>query len=536
MNDVGLPESPDFSAFLFLIDMLLPLFQCHKHLFRSKATTTEARLLLNSARYYSSLHSPFQRVCSSSISSALRLPRLAAQYNSYSTSTGKPKPVTPFTMATATEIYLSPVTDTGIYSSNAREDAARTASEILQEDMATHHVFFNDRGFHNHIPHQILSIYALGAAPDDINACYERNKTYQRPALPASEDVIQSMHDVAKFQEYFGKEEHYPNYLRFFQHEIDVKGVAGVLREYVFAGDQRAESMMCRLFGGLIHPLIHLGFGIEFNQPAIVAQGLAQAAVHDDWLGRAFFLPAEKMAGGIGKPGTKSPLQLLNEMRADKALIQSVQWSNSNKIKDGVLHRAPEQMLKYASQFTVSEDQTEEWLADMINTVTYYTSAAQRPNREMKIDFFFIHCVNSSIFFSKIIILPYLDRTSKLRMLEWKGRMDLLMYISRGTPDLLLDEVANYPLKEDWPQIFARSIAHPGDDGHLAKLTRALAHGQKACQAFESKHPEMPIKGDMWLRIGNIAVDSTVEEGDRPMWVRSTGFDEAWEPQQAAHM
>ena len=70
---------------------------------------------------------------------------------------------------------------------------------------------------------------------------------------------------------------------------------------------------------GLVHPLIHLGFGIEFNQPAIIAQGLAQTAVHDDWLGRTFFLPAEKMAGGVGKPGQKSLLQLINEMRADKA-------------------------------------------------------------------------------------------------------------------------------------------------------------------------------------------------------------------------
>jgi hypothetical protein len=71
------------------------------------------------------------------------------------------------------------------------------------------------------------------------------------------------------------------------------------------------------------------------------------------------------------------------------------------------------------------------------------------------------------------------------------------MYTSRGTPDPLLDEVANYPLKGDWSQIFARSIAHPSDGGHLAKLTRALAHGQKVCQAYERN-------GDMWLRIGNI--------------------------------
>ena len=78
------------------------------------------------------------------------------------------------------------------------------------------------------------------------------------------------------------------------------------------------------------------------------------------------------------------------------------------------------------------------------------------------------------------------------------------MYTSRGTPDLLLDEVANYPPKSNWSELFARSIAHPDDDGHLAKLVRALAHGQKVCQPYERTNPEMQIKGNMWLRVGNI--------------------------------
>lgn len=199
------------------------------------------------------------------------------------------------------------------------------------------------------------------------------------------------MHDKAKFQEYFYREEHFSNYLAFFQEEIDAKGVGDVLNEYVFAGDERAESMLSRLFGGkkliesqalvpflmiilgLIHPLIHLGFGLEFNQPAIVAQALAQTAVHDDWMGRKFFLPAERMAGGIGKPGKKSLLQLLNEVRADKTLTHSAKWDDANKIR-GVLTRARQEMLKYAAEYTVSEDQVDERLADMINTVGKFSS------------------------------------------------------------------------------------------------------------------------------------------------------------------
>ncbi|KAJ5379482.1 hypothetical protein N7509_012601 [Penicillium cosmopolitanum] len=431
-------------------------------------------------------------------------------------------------MATATEIHLSPATDSGVFTAGTTEEAARAASEVLQEDMENHHVFFNDEGFHNHIPHGVLSIFSLGASPDDIRKNYVRNRSYQRPARPVDRNVVEGFHDPIKFQEAFHKEENYSNYLVFFQEEIDAKGVGAVLNEYVFAGDQRAESMLSRLFGGLVHPLIHLGFGLEFNQPAIVAQALAQAAVHDDWIGREYFLPAEKLAGGIGKRGEKSLLQLLNEIRADEKLAHSTKFTDGNKIREGPLSRAGDEMLKYAAQYTVSEDQIQERIADMINTVVYYTSAAQRPDKKVKIDFFFIHCVNSSIFFSKIAQLPFLDTQAKLRLLEWKGRMDLVMYVSRGSPELRRNEVTQYPVTNDWPTLFSRAVKHPGDDGHLVKLVRALAHGEEVCRVAD-KDSQMPVSGDMWLRIGNMAIDSTVDGLDQgAMWIRSTGFDEAW--------
>ncbi|KAJ5280315.1 hypothetical protein N7478_005687 [Penicillium angulare] len=428
-------------------------------------------------------------------------------------------------MATATKIKLDPVKDAGVFSFEVQEDAARVASQVLQEDMEKHHVFFNQEGFHNHIVHGILTIYALGGSAEDIQAHYDRNKSYQRRPYPTNQDTVKAMEDITKFQQYLGKGAEYANFLAFFQYAIDTKGVGEVLQEYVFAGDDRAESMLCRLFGGLIHPLIHLGFGLEFNQPAIVAQGLAQAAVHEEWMGRQFFLPAEELAGGIGKPGKKTLLQLLNEIQSDQALKSSVRWSDVNKIRDGILVRAPQQMLDYAAQYSVSKDQVPHRLADMINTVVYYASAAQRPDKEIKFDFFFIHCVNSSIFFSKIMDLPYIDDKAKLRLLEWKGRMDLVMYVSRNSPNLPLNEITQYPAKNDWKLLFSRSAAHPSDDGHLAKLVRAVAHGQNVCKPFEKDG--LPISGDMWLQIGNMAIDSTT--GKQAMWVRSTGFDEAWE-------
>ncbi|KAL2697476.1 hypothetical protein AAEP93_011380 [Penicillium crustosum] len=430
-------------------------------------------------------------------------------------------------MATATKIELSFMADTGVYSSGLREDTARATSDALQEDMELHHIFFNDEKFHNHTVHHLLSLYALGAGPEDINAAYKRNSTYQRPVYPTNMGVVHAMYEEARFTECLGKEVNYPNYLAFFQREIDAYGVGAVLNQYVFSGDDRAESMLSRLFGGVLHPIIHLGYGLEFNQPAIVAQALSLAAVHGDWMGRNFLLPAERMANGIKSPEQASLFQLVNEIREDNTLKQSVRWTDTVKIRDGVLNRAPQQMLSYAARYTVSENQVTDRLTDMISTVAYYISTAQRPNKEVKFDFFLIHSANLSIFFPKLMALPLLNQQAKLRMLEWKGRMDLLMYVSSNSPDLLINEVIHYPVNNDWLTIFARCAAHPIDDGHLIKFVRALAYGERVCQ--ESGGQSLPISGDMWLRIGNMVMDSTVEGSEQEMWSRYTGFDEAWE-------
>ena len=61
-------------------------------------------------------------------------------------------------------------------------------------------------------------------------------------------------------------------------------------------------------------------------------------------------------------------LQLLEEAAADKKLATSATWEDGNKLRDGVLKRAPEEMIKYAAQFTVSEEQVQEKFAETVDT------------------------------------------------------------------------------------------------------------------------------------------------------------------------
>ena len=87
------------------------------------------------------------------------------------------------------------------------------------------------------------------------------------------------------------------------------------------------------------------------------------------------------------------------------------------------------------------------------------------------------------------------------------------MYVSRGCPPLLLDEITNYQSKEDsgWDEIFKR-VNRLEDDGHSSKLIRALANGQKVSAGFGAKEA-FRIKGDMWMKLGHMVIDS-VEDGN----------------------
>ncbi|OLN81370.1 Oxidoreductase AflY 3 [Colletotrichum chlorophyti] len=421
-------------------------------------------------------------------------------------------------MATAYNIKVS-VTNTGLWKFDQQDASANKVSELLQKDLE--------------ITHHVLALFGTGAGPDAIQKAYKENENYQRPAQDSHDDVANQLHDWGKAKECLGKENHYPDFLLFYQREIEKLGWEAALNEYLFKGDERADDMFQRMFAGFLHPIIQLMYGVEWEQPAIVAEALAQAAVHENRL-KGFFDKAERRAESAQTP--MPPIaDLFGEIRGNQKLVDAVRMEDANKIFDGILVRAPEEMLDVVSKVKVRPQELDERTAEMFHTAVYVAAgAALHSGKEPRWDFFLIHHVNAAPIFLTFNSKPWISAENKVRMLEYKIRMDLVQYAARGSPQIRLDEIRSYRPKDkdqgkqlvSKPTDLLPRFHNIVDDGHTIKVVRALG----ICHDLSGKYGDKPwikFKGDDdWVNLTYILLDGTEHAETR--WVRSAGLEEAW--------
>lgn len=156
--------------------------------------------------------------------------------------------------------------------------------------------------------------------------------------------------------------------------------------------DERSLDMLVRMHSGFLHPMIQLMFGVEWNEPTIVAMALAQASVHSDAPYRKIFLEAEDAANkdyAGHKRAMPSIVSLMEEIRADAKLAGSAKLSDGNKIRDGVLKNAPDEMMWILGKVHVRPNEYQQALAQMIDASIYMgAGAAIREGKQPRWDFF----------------------------------------------------------------------------------------------------------------------------------------------------
>lgn len=410
-------------------------------------------------------------------------------------------------------------------------------NRLLQQNHEIYHMFFRDTAGHNHIVHSLLTILALGASPQDLQDRYDDGVPIQRAIPDVDHALVENLADAETFYNTLGQITQYHTFLEFFKREIAAKGWKEVLQEYVFARTKIADAMLARMYEGAYHPIIHLGLGIEFQQPAIVAEALAQAAAHDDSHIGTLFRNAEAEAAiayPVAKP--KPLIMLIHEVRANDAIRTAPRWTDFGyKMRDGVVGRAGEEMASVAAQFRIrkEEGELERRTAEMISTCAYFAGAAQHEGRKRKIDFFYMHNVTSSIFFTVLIRQDWIKLEDRVRLVEWKARLDLAWYAVSGCAPLDGKAISGYSNPEsdglEWAALFS-AVNKEHDDGHAAKFIRALKNGEDVAKQFEQGEWEayFPMKGDMWLKLARMCQDTTKGLPTDLKWVPFTGFEQPW--------
>ncbi|EKG11347.1 hypothetical protein MPH_11508 [Macrophomina phaseolina MS6] len=410
--------------------------------------------------------------------------------------------------------------------------------QLLQKNHDELHIFFRDMNGHNHLAHNLLTRLALGASPAELRTAFDDDLPTQRPMPELDNEVVLKMKDEDYFCEQIGKINHYTNFLVFFEQQIDQNGWREVVNEYVFSRSRIAEALLPLMFDGAYHPIIHLGLGVEFEQPSIVAEALAQAAAHDSFDTDYFFRAAEQRAQDpdLAQADESRPLvQILGDFASNDAVRRAGRAEGligTMKMKAMLAQAGPE-LTALAARFRVAPDVLERRTAEMIGFCALLAGAAQRAGRAPKVDFFFMHCVTSSIFLSVLAGQPWIDVAARVRLVEWKGRLDLAWYAVCGLPELSVDRVVAYrgiPSGDmDWSSLF-RAVNEQHDDGHVAKFVRALKHGEEVSKPFEQGEGSaaFPIHGDLWLKIARMAYDTTLGLPAPAKWVVMAGMDKAW--------
>ncbi|KAK0635232.1 hypothetical protein B0T17DRAFT_483728, partial [Bombardia bombarda] len=250
------------------------------------------------------------------------------------------------------------------------------------------HVCFNREGFHNHIPHHLLALYGTGASAKVLQKGFGENTSYQWPAKPLHEHLA----TAEDLHQHRGNANYYPDFLRFYQREIEAKGWQAVMSKQLFSGDDASEDLLLRIFSGFFHPMIQLMCALEFQQPAIVAEALAQAAVHgkDD---NGFLLESERLANANPSAAEKMGpiIDLVKAVRADEALATAATAGQVDQVSQGVLRYAKDELIKIGARVKAKPEELDERTAEMYDACMYMAvSAAMHPIKHPEFDFWLV--------------------------------------------------------------------------------------------------------------------------------------------------
>ncbi|KAF7344235.1 hypothetical protein MVEN_01714700 [Mycena venus] len=469
----------------------------------------------------------------------------------------------------------------GLIHSATTHSSSQALEELLHQDYVTHHCFINDLGFHNHVPHHLVAAYDMGATPTLLKLIYDRLEPTLRPIDRQGESITES-----NWTTRLGEHKAYGSYLAFFAEQISKNGVSETMRKYVMAPEANGNGslMLARVLGGVFHPFLQIGFGVEFGQDYMVSVGLAMAAVTSAQTS-AYVLDEPS---GLPHIATNTPkgvtlLQLLCEVYDSPILKPILPYKPdalfSTRFKK--LTETPDRgaelkriYAKWSIDITLtgaaSEQEFSEKTEECLWQATLLFAATGRQNRAPRLDFFLMHVLTSALCLPSLLTVLE-DAVHKAQLLQGYARTAAFFVLFRGRPRINIPLLMSYtdvprppahapPGGEDalgnpaggekgetnpWLALVQNALHHK--DAHVLKVVRTLyycgvrygpkpagsALGAKDGEGKETHVGAGTMDGTIFVRAAGVVCDMLgwiaygAKEGE---WDQSAlGWDAAWE-------
>ncbi|CAO3629812.1 unnamed protein product [Cunninghamella echinulata] len=379
------------------------------------------------------------------------------------------------------------------------------AEKLLTKNNLLHDIFFHERKFHNHLAHHILAAYSLGAKEEQLAKIYKEHASYQRPLPPILGETITR----DNYSKYLGSAKAYTSYLHFFEKEIAQYGIIDTVRRFVWSGD-----MLARTLGGALHPIIHIGYGIEFSLPGQAAEGLALAACTEGsitkWISErppisdslvpihredVFNEHHEKLEETETEKEKVTILEIVESIHASKNFDDAVPSDDEKLRASGLLYEPriypsyTDQLYEYVKQWIQDHQWNtrgaiDERLKELYTSmILIYGASGFKANDEgdqrVQLDFFLMHTLTSSYFLH--ILTPHLHINEAASMIQGHLLSTLIYYVGMGRPQVQVNRLLAYKspslFRDDDPQDWHHvlTIAVNEDEAHVVKVIRSLA-------------------------------------------------------------
>ncbi|KAI1296999.1 hypothetical protein EDD11_007312 [Mortierella claussenii] len=385
------------------------------------------------------------------------------------------------------------------------KQARETVAELLEENHNKYHCFFNEQGFHNHLAHGVLASYSLGASPERLRAIYDSHAVDLLPIGSVKKNFTS-----VDWKSEAGNKEFYASYLQFFHQEVPKLGRVEAVVKYAFDTD-----VIGRTFSGAFHPLIQLGYGIDFGIDAVVAEGLAMMAVTSKMMSPFIVEPVtavEKVTTKLvsqlsisESSSTTTVVDMLTALREDRELDSVTSYPAANKNADVTKSKvAASKVQKLLSEWKIEEtiEDIDLKSKDLYKACLLAVGGTGLRNEKVKQDFFLMHALTSVLFVHKLA--HALPPAHAISCLASHLGVCLAYYISRGRPPINVDALLNYHGEQTldpsnpWLPLIKRAIDI--DEVHVTKVVRSCAFGDTLFGAEESF-------SQMLLNTAHIALD-----------------------------